>query len=149
VANFLSGNPTKERRMIPIEAEKALKQKILSKRKQMIGMSADIHWCKIHSEVRAVLEEGYLKLGVEQLSTITGFKKESIKVWMALAQFVKDLSGRVDTCKRDRRMVNSMSILIRTDVCRLARIIGLMTKIIVKARIFNSPKKCKSSTNSP
>lgn len=111
--------------MMTTEAEKTLKQKILSKRKQMIGMSSAIHWCKIHSEVRKVLEEGYLKLGAEQIAKITGFSEESIKVWMAQAQFIKDLSGRVAACKRDGRMANSMSILIRADVCRLARIIGL------------------------
>ncbi len=111
--------------MITLEATKALKSKILSKRKQMIGMSSDMHWIKIHQEVREVLEEGFAKLGIEQLSKVTGFIVEDVSRWMAQAQAIKELNGRIATCKSNGRMVNSLSIYIRADVCRLARLAGV------------------------
>jgi len=113
--------------MITLEATKILKDKILSKRKKMIGMSSGMHWIKIHQEVREVLEEGFAKLGIEQLSKVTGFSVEDVSRWITQAQAIKELSGRVAACKRNGRMVNSLTIYIRADVCRLARLAGIRT----------------------
>jgi len=93
----------------------------------MVGMSSGMHWIKIHQEVREVLEEGFAKLDIQQLSKITGFSVEDVSRWMTQAQAMNELNGRVAACKRNGRMVNSLSIYIRADVCRLARLAGLRT----------------------
>lgn len=111
--------------MITLDERKALIDQILSKRKRMIGMRSDLHWVNVHKEVREVLREGWVKLGYEQLAKTTGFSKDAIELWMGQAQAVSELQGRVEASKLNGRMANSLSVFIRTDVCVLARLVGV------------------------
>jgi len=109
--------------VITSEEYQELKNRILSRRKLMIGVSSEDHWLKLHNRIREVFKEAFDKIRDDQLASITGFSKQDIQRWMEQEKAVQELKRRVQVCRRSGKGKNmSLTILVRPDICALARL---------------------------
>lgn len=96
---------------------------ILSKRKLMIKLREDHHWLDIHIDVRKALEHAFKKLLNKQIATIIGFNEDTVQKWRTEEKLITELRVKVDICRANGKQ-HLKSILIRSDACKLAKLVG-------------------------